>query len=149
MKKWLFAILLSTMFVVHANPIVKGKWTGYIVQDYQDKEKAQYYPCTLTIQDVTDNGDVVATLEISYTYNGKSYNSKANCSGKVDDKNYTIQLVAEEYVFYDVLPENAKWCLGNLNAGFYRSTSSKSLIIQGSYNTYCDEKSNLIVLIKQ
>ncbi|MCB9032443.1 MAG: hypothetical protein H6553_01245 [Chitinophagales bacterium] len=149
MKKWFFAILLSTILIVQANPIVKGKWTGYIVQDYQDKQNAQYFPCTLTIEDITDNGNVAATLEISYNYNGKIYSSKAKCSGKADDKNYTIQLVAENYIFYDVLPEQAKWCLGNFNAGFYRSTSSKKLIIQGSYNTYCDEKSNLIVLIKQ
>lgn len=135
-------VLLS--YAAAANPLVRGTWFGYILQG--DVK----LPTTMYITDDNDQGQVNGTITISYNYiSGKVYSCQARFSGNVDYKTYEFSLIMEEYIYYDLLPEGMKWCLGTIFGAIGREMELKKFIIQGNMRTKCTEDVSDVVLVKQ
>ncbi|QQR96809.1 MAG: hypothetical protein IPK18_07735 [Sphingobacteriales bacterium] len=145
---FLFTLLFLSKLIL-ANPILIGDWNGYIVQNYAQPDNATYLPCTINISSATDN-KLAGTIEIRFTHqNGKTYTSKSNVTGSYDNKTYSINIVAESYIYQDILPEKMKWCLGIFQGGIYRSKSLKQYLFKGMYQTKCSTDASLLIVYKK
>lgn len=147
--KGLFIILLLLSATAFSNPILIGDWEGFVVQNYES-ESPIYLPCTINISSLASSNQFSGTIEISIHHsNGKTYKSKAKITGFFDSKTYQVSIVAEQVVYQDILPEKAKWCLGILKGGFYRSKTYKQYLIKGMYSTKCSNQTSLLVVYKK
>jgi hypothetical protein len=136
-------LLMATTFV-RANPVVRGTWFGYILN------KETKLPTTLYITDDNDQGNVAGEITISFQYiSGKTYSCQARFTGYIDQKTFEFSLVMEEYVYYDLLPEGMKWCLGTIYGSIGREMELRKYFIQGTMRTKCTEDVSDVVLIKQ
>lgn len=149
MRNFCIAVFCLYNIAVVANPLLIGNWQGFIVQNYTSKVDAIYLDCSLTISSATAD-KIAGSIEIAIKHsNGKTYRSKANISGIIDPKTYAVSFIAEEFVYQDILPENAKWCLGFLNGGIFRSKTNKQFLIKGYYKTKCQEQTSFFAVYKQ
>ena len=148
MKNIAFYILILVSLSVRSNPLVRGTWLGYILQNSQDEQAR--LPCTFYINDDNDIGTLSGEILISYKYkNGKDYYCKARFSGNIDYKTYEFSLVMEEYIYYDLLPEGMKWCLGTFSGNIGREMELKQYIILANMKTKCTDVVSQVVLVKQ
>jgi hypothetical protein len=148
MKNIVVGILVLVSFSLRSNPLVRGTWTGYIIQGTQDNPLK--LPCTFYINEANDNGTITGEILISYKYkDGKDYFCKARFSGNVDYTTYDFSLVMEEYIYYDLLPEGMKWCLGTFSGSIRREMELKEYLILATLKTYCTEELSDVILVKQ
>lgn len=145
----LLLILFIGTITLFANPLLIGDWNGFIVQKYET-DNPIFLPCTLNISSISSSNQFAGMIEISFKHaNGKVYKSKATVSGNFDTKDYKISFVDEQFVYQDLLPEKAKWCLGMTKGGFYRSKTAKQYLIKGLYTTKCSADVSLLVVYKK
>jgi len=148
-QRLLFILFFVGTINVFPNPLLIGNWNGFIVQKY-DTEYPVYLPCTINISSISSVNQVSGTIEIAVHHsNGKIYKSKANISGSFNPNTYQINLINEQFIYQDILPENGKWCLGIFNGGVYRSKTAKQYLFKGRYITKCDNSEALLVVYKQ
>jgi hypothetical protein len=144
MTRLLIIFLFLAGFAAKANPLVKGEWTGYVIVG-ETKLKS-----TLYLSDDNDNGEITADIVMNYTYtDGKIYSCKAHCSGHIDYKKYDFTLVMEEFVYFDLLPEGMKWCLGTMSCSIRREMQMKQYILLGRMTNKCSPGESQLVMIKR
>jgi hypothetical protein len=142
----LLTCIILTMFSIagQANPVIRGTWFGYILNN--DEKLAT----TIYITDDNSSGQISGDITISYNYkSGKTYYCQAKYSGIVDLKTYEFSMIMEEYIYYDLLPEGMKWCLGSIYGTISREMELRKFIIQATYRTKCSDEISEMILLKQ
>ncbi len=141
--------LLITYSCFSGNPEIHGNWKGFLISKNPDSDNKDGLPVTLYIIDDNDEGDLVGEMTVQYRYQTDIYKAKWSVSGSLDYTKYTISILQESFVFYDLLPKGLQWCSGNARLNIYRSTYKKKLYMDGIMYTNCGEEELRLVLVKE